>query len=36
MAIEVLQNEEISGGKKESALPSVGEKQIEGSVHIKK
>ena len=33
MAIEVPQNEEISGGGKESVLPSVGEKQIGGCTH---
>ena len=38
MAIEVLQNEEISGGektegKKELDLQSVGEKQIGGRKH---
>ena len=38
MAIEVSQNEEISGGeknggRKESVLPSVGEEQIGGYTH---
>ena len=33
MVIEVPQNEEISGGEKESVLPSVGEEQIGGHTH---
>ena len=33
MAAEVPQNEEISGGKKESVLPSVGEEQIRGGAY---
>ena len=31
MAIEILQNEEISGGEKESALLSVEEERIRGA-----
>ena len=44
MAIEVPQNEEISGGEKNggkrvvgfAALPSVGDMRIEEGIHIKK
>ena len=35
MAIEVPQNEDISGGGKKSVLRSVGEERI-GGIHIKK
>ena len=41
MAIEIPQNEEISGeermeGEKESVLPSVGEERIEGEYTLRK
>ena len=35
MAIEVPQNEEISGGKKELVLPSVGEERIGGGYTLR-